>query len=93
VQYSKYRSHSRAIWKKLVEISEEGVPGYVLVKATPASTAPRAMASLPSNSIFSPGLSVSNLCMVSSFVGALWRRVEKSGVDIDEIVFYGIILL
>jgi len=31
--------------------------------------------------------------MVSSFVGALWRRVEKSGVDIDEIVFYGIILL
>ena len=27
VQYSKYSSLSRAMWKKLVEISEEGVPG------------------------------------------------------------------
>ena len=43
--------------EKVSAISEDGVPGYVVATSTPASRAPRVIASFPSSRICLPGLS------------------------------------
>ena len=52
VENSKYMPASDASFSRRLPISEEGVPGYVDAKSTPASNSPLTMASLPRRSCF-----------------------------------------
>ena len=62
VENSKYRPASEDIFSRMFPISEEGVPGYVEAKPTPASMRPRTIASFPRRSCFPPSLSRFTIC-------------------------------